>query len=133
VAFSFAKKPMFNKPQSKSSTLWRIADVACALLVIFYILFDVLDLDGSNVCRIGVHRDYSAMVGEADADFRLNDSLKLTSSQSAVIPLVGQNSIEFADSRRAKASAFPLSVAGRSHGDRGCRQEHTATDTSPDH
>ena len=124
---------MFKRSQTKYSTLWRIADVACALLVIFYILFDVLDLDGSNVCRIGVHRDYSAMVGEADADFRLDESLKLTSSQSAVFPLVGQNSNELTSPRRTQASALALSVAVRSHGDRGCRPEHTATDTSPDH
>jgi len=124
---------MFKRAQTKFSTLRRIADVACALLVVFYVLFDVLDLDGSNACRIANHQDHSAMVGETDADFRLDDSLELTSSQSAVFLLVGQNSNELTSPRRTKGSAFPLSSAGRSHGDRGCRPEQTATDTSPDH
>jgi hypothetical protein len=124
---------MFKRSQTKFSTLRRIADVACALLVIFYILFDVLDLDGSDTCRIANHGDHSAMVGETDADSRLDDSLELTSSQSAINPLVGQNSNEFTRPRRAKASAFSLSGAGGSHGDRGCRPELTATDASPYH
>lgn len=37
------------------------------MLVIFYVLLDMRDLDGSNVSRIANHSDHSAMLGEADA------------------------------------------------------------------
>jgi hypothetical protein len=124
---------MFSKPRTQTSFFWRICDIVCAFLLIFYVLFDVLDLDGSNVCRIANRQDHSAMVGEGDAEFRLDNSLELTSSQSAVFPPVGQSPNEFTSPRRAKASAFSLSVAGRSHGDRGCRIETSAAGASPYH
>ena len=127
-------KPMFARARTRSSKLfWRTADLVCALLVIFYVLVDVFDLDDSNVCRIANHDDHSVMVGEADGDFRLDDLLELTGSQWAVIPLVWQNSQEFAHPRRAEGSIVPLSVAGRSHGDRGCRPESSPPGASPDH
>jgi len=37
------------------------------MLVIFYVLFDVRDPDGSNDCRIANNGDHSAMLGETDA------------------------------------------------------------------
>ena len=73
------------------------------------------------------------MVGETDSDLRFDDSLKLMGAQSAVVPLVGQNSNEYSRPRWPKTSPVPLAIGGRSHGDRGCRIETSASGTSPDH
>src|SRR5215831_20009527 len=47
-----------------SSIFWRVTHVVCALLVFSYILFDVLDLDGSNFSRLLATVERAAIVAE---------------------------------------------------------------------
>ena len=123
---------MFTRAQTKFTTLRRVADIVCVLLVFFYILFDVLDLDDSNTCRVVAQTDHSAMVAETDSEFR-DDYLELI-DQRIDLPLLPVHlSSEFIGPHQLEALTFPLSAIARSHGDRGCRPEPSATDASPYH
>ena len=124
---------MFKRTQTKFSTLRRITDIVCTLLVIFYVLFDVLDLDGSDTCRVVAQTVHSAMVAEADSEFQIDDSLKTIDPRSDPVLLPAHLSSEFTGPHQVEALAFPLSAIARSHGDRGCRPELSATDASPYH
>ena len=103
------------------------------MLIVFYILFDVLDLDGSGTCRVVAQANHSGLVAETDSEFQIDDSLELRDLRIDPALLPAHLSREFTAPRQAEALAFPLSVSARSHGDRGCRPEHPAANVSPDH
>jgi hypothetical protein len=124
---------MFKRAQTKFSTLWRIADIVCALLVVFYILFEVLDLDGSDTYRVVAQTVHSAMLAEADSEFRIDDSLELRDRRINPRLIAAHLSSQFTEPLQVTVFAFPLTVSDRSHGDRGCRPEQTTTGAAPDH
>jgi hypothetical protein len=57
-----------------SSIFLRVTRVVCALLVFSYILFDVLDLDGSNFSRLLAPVERAAIVAEVPDAIPLNYS-----------------------------------------------------------
>lgn len=124
---------MFERAQTKFSTFWRIADIVCALLVVFYILFEVLDLDGSDTYRVVAQTAHTAMVAEADSEFQIDDSLELRDLRIAPRLIAAHLSRQFTEPLQVTAWAFPLFASERSHGGRGCHPEPTSTDAAPDH
>ena len=124
---------MFKRAQTKFSTLWRIADIVCALLVVFYILFEVLDLDGSDTYRVVAQTVHSAMLAEADSEFRIDDSLELRDLRINPRLIAAHLSSQFIEPHQVTALTFPLSGCDRYHGGRGCHPEPPSTDAAPDH
>ena len=109
-------------------------DVACALLAISYILFDVLDLDGSNTCRFVARTSrLNNTVAEVTSEIQIDDSQEPTDLRLDRRLLPAHLSNAFAELHRLNTLPIRLTATARSHGDRGCRPEHPVTDPSPDH
>ena len=113
------------------STFWRIAHVVCALLVFSYILFDVLDLDGSNFSRLLATVERAAIVAEVPDAVPLNYSPEKSESR-------GDTSLFFPDQSGLYGRLYwtdllrasPLGTA-RSHGYRVGLARNSLPDSSP--
>ena len=113
------------------STFWRIAHVVCALLVFSYILFDVLDLDGSNFSRLLATVERAAIVAEVPDAVPLNYSPEKSESR-------GDTSLFFPDqsgsyTRPCWSELLRASTLGtaRSHGYRVGLARNSLSDSSP--
>jgi hypothetical protein len=114
-----------------SSIFWRATHVLCTLLVFCYILFDVLDLDGSNFSRLLATVERAAIVAEVPDAIPLNYSPEKSESW-------GDNSLLFTDQsglcaqlyRKELLRASPLG-ATRSHGYRVGLARNSLPDSSP--
>jgi hypothetical protein len=127
------KQAMFKRSQTKYSTLWRIADVACAVLVVFYILFDVLDLDGSDFSKVfnSVHQPKLDAVVSAETE--LDVSAKQFVPVSASASLLATDAGENAQLRRFENVQFSLLRSARAHGYRQGLARNSPFDAVPDH
>ena len=113
------------------STFWRITHVVCALLVFSYILFDVLDLDGSNFSRLLAIVERAAIVAEVPDAVPLNYSPEKSESR-------GDTSLFFPDQSGLYGRLYwidllrasPLGTA-RSHGYRVGLARNSLPDSSP--
>jgi hypothetical protein len=114
-----------------SSIFRRVTHVVCALLVFSYILFDVLDLDGSNFSRLLAPVERTAIVAEVPDAIPLNYSPEKYESW-------GDTSLLFTDQSGLYArlywtefsGASPLGTA-RSHGYRVGLARNSLPDSSP--
>ena len=113
------------------STFWRVTHVVCALLVFSYILFDVLDLDGSNFSRLRATVERTAIVAEVPDAIPLNCALEKSKSW-------GDTSLLFTDqsglyARPYWAALLRASALGtaRSHGYRVGLARNSLPDSSP--
>jgi hypothetical protein len=114
-----------------SSIFWRATHVVCVLLVFSYILFDVLDLDGSNFSRLLAAVERAAIVAEVPDAIPLNYSPEKSESW-------GHTSILFTDQSGLCARLYwaellrasPLG-APRSHGYRVGLARNSLPDSPP--
>ena len=123
---------MFKRPQTKFSTFRRIADVACAALVVFYLLFDVLDVDGSNFAHIlaPTHKiAFELTPAEAEFDFSAKHlealgigAFFLAAAFAACAQMRGADRARFSPLRAARAHGYQLGLA-----------RNSLPDGSPDH
>src|SRR5262245_7404007 len=113
------------------SIFWRVTHIFCVLLVFSYILFDVLDLDGSNFPKLLMRVERAVVVAVVPSTTQLNYS-------SEESELCGDISLLFAD-RSGEYSrplwvelltASPLGTA-RSHGYRVGLARNSLPDSSP--
>ena len=124
---------MFRRRQSKFEALWRVADVACAVLVVFYVLFDVLDLDGSDLTRFN-HTARSTsfqayMSSELDLDF---SSHKLESlNDDSIYFLIPSTAV--GNGKWVETSQYSLLNNARDHGYRPGLARNSLPDKSPEH
>jgi hypothetical protein len=124
---------MFKRDQSKFSRLWRIADVVCVLLVVFYILFDVLDLDGSDFSKVfnSAHQPKLDAVVRAEADIDV--------SAEQFVPVRGKayflatNASEHAQLLSSENVQFSTLHTARAHGYRLGLARNSPFDAAPDH
>jgi len=114
-----------------SPIFWRATHVVCVLLVFSYILFDVLDLDGSNFPKLLIRVERAVIVAVVPSSTQLNYS----SDESE---LCGDMSLLFADisavySRPPWAEVLRSSplIAARSHGYRVGLARNSLPDSSP--
>ena len=121
---------MFKRPQSKFSTLRRIADVACAALVVFYLLFDVLDVDGSNFAHILAPTHKIAFeLTPAESEFDLSaKQLEVLNVGAFVLAAAFTACAQMRGADRAQFS--PLRAA-RDHGSRLGLARNSLPDSSP--
>ena len=99
--------------------------------MILYVLFDVLDFDRSDACRITLNGHRTVMVGEADGDFRSDDLLELNIARP--VRLVASASVGPLRSLQTIHLRLPLALSVRSHGERGCHSETDGSGAPPDH
>jgi hypothetical protein len=113
-----------------SSLSWRVAYVVCTLLVFSYILFDVLDLDGSNFPWVQVER--TVIVAEIPSDMELIHVLDRAGNWENASVLCADRSREYAWVQRTEfPRSSPLDSA-RSHGYRvGLPRGNSVPDSSP--
>jgi len=114
-----------------SSTFWRVTHTVCILLVFSYVLFDVLDLDGSNFSRLRATVERAVSVAEVPDAVPLNYSPEKSESW-------GNTSLFFPDqsgsytrpcwSELLRASTFGTA---RSHGYRVGLARNSLSDSSP--
>jgi hypothetical protein len=114
-----------------SSIFRRATHIVCVLLVFFYILFDVLDLDGSNFSRLLATVERAVIVAELPDAVRLSYSPEKSESW-------GDTSLLFTDQSGLYARLYwtellrasPLGTA-RSHGYRVGLARNSLPDSSP--
>jgi hypothetical protein len=127
------KQAMIKRSQTKYSTLWRIADVVCALLVIFYVLFDVLDLDGSEFSKVfnSAHQPKLDAVVRAEAS--INVSTEKFIPLRAKADFLATNASDHALLRSFDNVQFSLLRTARAHGYRQGLARNSPFDAPPDH
>jgi hypothetical protein len=114
-----------------SSMVWRVTHVVCALLVFSYILFDVLDLDGSNFSRLLATVERATIVAEVTDAISLNYSPEKSESW-------GNTSLLFTDQSAICARLYWIELLrasrlgiARSHGYRVGLARNSLPDSSP--
>src|SRR6266581_3989236 len=116
-------------PPIHSSRLWRAAYVVCILLVLSYILFDVLDLDGSDFSRLLTPVERVLIAAVLPCEAQLDDSSEPAPPWSNV-PLLFIDTSEKYNWRR-KVLRFSSLDSARSHGYRGGLPRASLPDSSP--
>ena len=94
------------------SRFWRAIYIVCMLLVFSYILFDVLDLDGSNFPRPRAPVERNVVVAEVPKDIKqayLPDETELWVDHLALVPAISGESIHVSLTRALTFS--PLDFA----------------------
>ena len=64
-------------PRVRSSKFWLTVYIFCSLMVISYILFNVLDLDGSNLCKFSGSAEKTSIVVVVPLETEIFKSPKL--------------------------------------------------------
>jgi hypothetical protein len=124
---------MFKRTQTKFSTLWRIADIVCALLVVFYILFDVLDIDGSDFAKVLISAHQSKLEALVPAEAELDFSAKQYVPVSAGASLLATDASQHAQLHSSDKVQFSLLRTARAHGYRQGLARNSPFDAPPDH
>jgi hypothetical protein len=122
---------LWGRRSFHSSIFWRATHTVCVLLVFSYILFDVLDLDGSNFSRVLATVERAAIVAEVPDAVPLNYSPEKSERW-------GDTSLLFPDQSGLYARLYwtellrasPLGAA-RSHGYRVGLARNSLPDSSP--
>src|SRR5262249_1100943 len=114
-----------------SSILWRATHTVCILLVFSYVLFDVLDLDGSNFSRLLATVERAAIVAEVPDAIPLNYSPEKSESWGDTSVLFTDQSVRCARLLWiALSRASPLGTA-RCHGYRVGLARNSLPDSPP--
>ncbi len=99
-----------------SSIFWRATHIVCVLLVFFYILFDVFDLDGSNFSRLLATVERAVVVAVVPSSTPLNYSSEESEFCGGISLLFADRSAEYSRPLWVELlTASPLGTA-RSHG-----------------
>jgi hypothetical protein len=99
-----------------SSRLWRAACVASVLVVFVYVLFDVLDLDGSNFPRLFTPVERTIIVAFVPSGIELNYSFEESELCGDLSTLLADRSEEY--SRPPCPELFRTSPLGMARGHR---------------
>jgi hypothetical protein len=113
------------------STFWRVTHVVCALLMFSYILFDVLDLDGSNFSRLRATVERTAIVAEVPDAIPLNYSPEKSESWGDTSLLSTEQSGLYARLCWTELLRASRLGAARSHGYRVGLARNSLPDSSP--
>ena len=124
---------MFKKTQTKFSTLWRIADVVCALLVVFYVLFDVLDLDGSDFSKVFNAAHQTKLDAVVSTEAELDVSAEQFVPVHAKAYFLATNASEHTQLRSSDNVQFSLLSTARAHGYRQGLARNSPFNAPPDH
>src|SRR5213594_992101 len=115
-----------------SSRLWRATYAVCALLVLSYIFFDVLDLDGSNFPSVVAPEETTVIVAVMPADAELYDSPQSIGPWSTLPPMSTDSAATFSWLRRMNICRFSSLNSARFHGYRAGLARDSLPHSSPD-
>jgi hypothetical protein len=116
------------------SKLCRIVYVVCVLTAISYILFDVLDLDGSNFSRLMAPMERSITVAEAPSATELVGSSELATRRVNIQHTRPTDRFEGLNfSSQTRTFGFSGVDSARSHRYRVDLSRDSIADASPDH
>jgi len=115
------------------SKLRRAAYITCLPFVFAYIVFNLLDLDGSNLTRFLTYTETSATVAEAVAGIELQDPSQAADSRDHLAALFTDHFRENSRPRQMRTLSFSPPYSTRSHGDRAGSRRDSPSDASPDH
>jgi hypothetical protein len=122
---------LWGRRSFHSSIFWRTTHTVCVLLVFSYILFDVLDLDGSNFSRLLATVERAAIVAEVPDAIPLNYSPEKSESWGDTSLLFANRSGLYGWPHWAQLlRASPLGTA-RSHGYRIGLARNSLPDSPP--
>jgi len=99
-------------------------------MVISYILFNVLDLDGSDLCRVFGPVEKSTIVAVEPAEGQLFNSPEQFASGRSIFLLITDVADKFASQHQAMLLISQLKTA-RSHGYRVSLARNSLPDSSP--
>jgi|SRR5215468_8683598 len=99
-----------------TAKLWRAVYFACMTLIVFYIFFEVLDLDGSKFSRPIPPVENSAIITEEVFSLELHDFRDTAILRAPSPRLFGDQSGEFSLLLQTKIFSFSPFVFTRSHG-----------------
>ena len=115
------------------SKLCRIVYVVCVLIAVSYILFDVLDLDGSNFSRLLAPMERSISLAEAPSATEFVGSSELATRWSNIQHPSTDRCEGLNSSRQTRAFGFSRLDSARSHRYRVDLSRDSIADASPDH
>jgi hypothetical protein len=122
---------LWGRRSFNSSIFWRATHVVCVLLVFSYILFDILDLDGSNFSRLLATVERSTIVAEVPDAVPLNYSPEKSESWGETsLLLPDQSGLHARLCWTELLRASPLG-ATRSHGYRVGLARNSLPDSPP--
>lgn len=111
----------------------RALHILCALVIVSYILFDVLDVDGSNFAKFlkPAHKTLIGVFIPAEAEFDF--AAKRNSLSLGVAVLAFAALVE--DCALPRIAALPLSalIKSRAHGSLLALARNSLPDSAPDH
>src|SRR5262245_11621339 len=114
-----------------SPIFWRATHVVCVLIVFSYILFDVLDLDGSTFPKLRMQVERAVVLAVVPSSTPLNYSSEESEFCGDISLLFADRSVEHSRSPRAELlRASPLGRV-RSHGYRVGLARNSLPDSSP--
>ncbi len=106
----------FHLQLASTSGLRQAIYVACALVVISYILFDVLDLDGSNFPSVLAPVEKALIITELPSDVKSNHSFESVGPLGDVSVLSAGNSSGYSQLQRGGIQKFSPLDSARDHG-----------------
>ncbi len=114
-----------------SSILWRATYVVCALAVFSFVLFDILDIDGSDFPSLPIPVERSVVVAEVPSDTQCHDSPEPAELWGNSSLLFLDRSGEYARLEQTKALRFSPLDSSRAHGYRVGLPRDLLPDFSP--
>jgi hypothetical protein len=114
-----------------SSRVWRATYVVSMLLVFSYILFDVLDLDGSSINRLPAPAERTATVAVVPSDTQISYSFEHSELRDGFTLSVADGPGLDVRPWRAEGLSSSALVIARSHGYRVGLARNSLPDSSP--
>ena len=114
-----------------SSKLHRAICIVWMVLVFSYILFDVLDLDGSNFPSVVAPEETTVIVAVMPSDVELHDFPESVAPWGAIPPMFTDSSAKFSWLRWMNVVRFSPLTSARSHGYRAGLARDSLPDSSP--
>ena len=115
----------------RSSKSGQIAYVFCAMMVTSYILFNVLDLDGSDLSRLFGPVEKTSIVAVVQLEAELFKSPEPFASHDGILLRVIEQPDKFTSQQHAKLLPFSQLDITRSHGYRASLPRNSLSDSSP--
>jgi hypothetical protein len=122
---------LLQLPRIRSSKSWLTAYIFCSLIVISYILFDALDLDGSDLCRFSGSAEKTSIVAVVPLETELFKSPELFAPHHCVLLPIGESSDKFCWEQLAKLLTFSQLHITLSHGYRVSLARNCLPNSSP--
>jgi hypothetical protein len=114
----------------QQSRLQRIVYIVCAPFILSFILFDVLDLDGSNFHRANP-LEKSATAPEVRSISEFTDSLQPASELNSIIPPFKDFFARFSRQQQNRAAVNSSLISARAHRYKVSLARNSLSDSSP--